>query len=184
MRARSAVGSSLERKRQVPEMFAAEASTLAEPRPANSTRRDARDRREGAMSLAGKTREAQRWRMPGPDPRELRNLALKSQDIFCPANALRYCYIKLTGRAFGGRRLENRRRFRRGTVWENRRNVNKMMQSSRQMAQAQEELAKEITASAGGGAVKATMTGSMELVSVEIDLTSSTRRRRRVVGFR
>ncbi len=55
-----------------------------------------------------------------------------------------------------------------------RQNVNKMMQQvqqmQQQMQQAQEELAKEtVTASAGGGAVKATMTGSMELVSIEID---------------
>ncbi|MBA2714273.1 MAG: YbaB/EbfC family nucleoid-associated protein [Rubrobacteraceae bacterium] len=56
----------------------------------------------------------------------------------------------------------------------NRRNVNKMMQQvqqmQQQMQQAQEELANEtVTASAGGGAVKATMTGAMELVSIEID---------------
>ena len=56
----------------------------------------------------------------------------------------------------------------------NRRNVNKMMQQvqqmQQQMQQAQEELANEtVTASAGGGAVKATMTGGMELVSIEID---------------
>ncbi len=56
----------------------------------------------------------------------------------------------------------------------NRRNVNKMMQQvqqmQQQMQQAQEELAREtVTASAGGGAVKATMTGGMELVSIEID---------------
>ena len=39
-----------------------------------------------------------------------------------------------------------------------------------QMQQAQEELANEtVTASAGGGAVRATMTGAMELVSIEID---------------
>ena len=55
-----------------------------------------------------------------------------------------------------------------------RRNVNKMMQQvqqmQQQMQQAQEELAKEtVTASAGGGAVRATMTGGLELVSVEID---------------
>jgi nucleoid-associated protein EbfC len=54
------------------------------------------------------------------------------------------------------------------------RNVNKMMQQvqqmQQQMQQAQEELAREtVTASAGGGAVKATMTGGLELVSVEID---------------
>src|SRR3712207_9445460 len=55
-----------------------------------------------------------------------------------------------------------------------RQNVNKMMQQvqqmQQQMQQAQEELANEtVTASAGGGAVKATMTGGLELVSVEID---------------
>ena len=55
-----------------------------------------------------------------------------------------------------------------------RRNVNKMMQQvqqmQQQMQQAQEELANEtVTASAGGGAVRATMTGGMELVSIEID---------------
>ena len=55
-----------------------------------------------------------------------------------------------------------------------RQNVNKMMQQvqqmQQQMQQAQEELANEtVTASAGGGAVKATMTGGMELVSIEID---------------
>ena len=55
-----------------------------------------------------------------------------------------------------------------------RRNVNKMMQQVQQMQQqmqeAQEELAREtVTASAGGGAVKATMTGGLELVSIEID---------------
>ena len=55
-----------------------------------------------------------------------------------------------------------------------RRNVNKMMQQVQKMQQemqrAQEELAREtVTASAGGGAVKATMTGGLELVSVEID---------------
>jgi DNA-binding YbaB/EbfC family protein len=45
--------------------------------------------------------------------------------------------------------------------------VQKMQQD---MQQAQEELAKEtVTASAGGGVVKATMTGSQELVSIEID---------------
>lgn len=56
----------------------------------------------------------------------------------------------------------------------NRRNVNKMMaqvqQMQEQMRLAQEELAKEtVTASAGGGAVKATITGGMELVDIEID---------------
>ncbi len=55
-----------------------------------------------------------------------------------------------------------------------RRNVNKMMQQvqqmQQQMQQAQEELAREtVTASVGGGAVKATMTGGLELVSIEID---------------
>ncbi len=44
--------------------------------------------------------------------------------------------------------------------------VQKMQQ---EMQQAQEELAREtVTASAGGGAVKATVTGGMELVSVDI----------------
>ena len=55
-----------------------------------------------------------------------------------------------------------------------RQNVNKMMaqvqQMQEQMRVAQEELAKEtVSASAGGGAVKATMTGGMEIVSIEID---------------
>ncbi len=55
-----------------------------------------------------------------------------------------------------------------------RRNVNKMMQQVQKMQQemqrAQEELAREtVTASAGGGAVKATMTGALELLSVEIN---------------
>ncbi|MGI8861063.1 MAG: YbaB/EbfC family nucleoid-associated protein [Rubrobacteraceae bacterium] len=54
------------------------------------------------------------------------------------------------------------------------RNVNKMMQQvqkmQQEMQQAQEELAKEtVTASAGGGAVKVTVTGGLEVVSVEID---------------
>jgi nucleoid-associated protein EbfC len=45
--------------------------------------------------------------------------------------------------------------------------VQKMQQ---EMQQAQEELAREtVTASAGGGAVKATMTGGLELVNLEID---------------
>jgi nucleoid-associated protein EbfC len=49
-----------------------------------------------------------------------------------------------------------------------------MMQQAQKMQQemqrAQEELAREtVTASAGGGAVKATMTGGLELVSIEID---------------
>ncbi|MEW6638397.1 MAG: YbaB/EbfC family nucleoid-associated protein [Actinomycetota bacterium] len=39
-----------------------------------------------------------------------------------------------------------------------------------EMQRAQEEIAREtVTASAGGGAVKVTMTGALELVSVEID---------------
>ena len=55
-----------------------------------------------------------------------------------------------------------------------RRNVNKMMQQVQKMQQemqrAQEELAREtVTASAGGGVVKATMTGGLELLSVEIN---------------
>ncbi len=55
-----------------------------------------------------------------------------------------------------------------------RRNVNKMMQQVQKMQQemqrAQEELAREtVTASAGGGAVKATMTGGLELVDLQID---------------
>ena len=54
------------------------------------------------------------------------------------------------------------------------RNVNKMMQQvqqmQQQMQQAQEELAREtVTASAGGGAVKATMTGDMHLESIAIE---------------
>jgi len=44
--------------------------------------------------------------------------------------------------------------------------VQKMQQ---EMQQAQEQLAKEtVTASAGGGAVKVTVTGGLEVVSVEI----------------
>ena len=55
-----------------------------------------------------------------------------------------------------------------------RQNVNKMMQQvqkmQQEMQQAQEELAREtVTASAGGGAVKATMTGNLELVELQID---------------
>ena len=55
-----------------------------------------------------------------------------------------------------------------------RQNVNKMMQQVQkmqaEMQQAQEELAGQtVTASAGGGAVKATMTGGLELVSLEIN---------------
>jgi DNA-binding YbaB/EbfC family protein len=45
--------------------------------------------------------------------------------------------------------------------------VQKMQQ---EMQRAQEELAREtVTASAGGGAVKATMTGGLELVDLQID---------------
>ncbi len=56
----------------------------------------------------------------------------------------------------------------------NRRNVNKMMQQvqkmQEEMQRVQEEVSREtVTASAGGGAVKATMTGGLELVSIEID---------------
>lgn len=55
-----------------------------------------------------------------------------------------------------------------------RQNMNKMMQQVQKMQQemqeAQEQLAKEtVTASAGGGAVKVTVTGGLEVVSVEID---------------
>jgi nucleoid-associated protein EbfC len=55
-----------------------------------------------------------------------------------------------------------------------RQNVNKMMQQvqkmQEEMQRAQEELAREtVTASAGGGAVKATMTGGLELVDLQID---------------
>jgi DNA-binding YbaB/EbfC family protein len=48
--------------------------------------------------------------------------------------------------------------------------MQQVQQMQQQMQQAQEELANEtVTASAGGGAVRATMTGGMELVSIEID---------------
>jgi nucleoid-associated protein EbfC len=48
--------------------------------------------------------------------------------------------------------------------------MQQVQQMQEQMRVAQEELQKEtVSASAGGGAVKATMTGGMELVSVEID---------------
>ncbi|MBA3791242.1 MAG: YbaB/EbfC family nucleoid-associated protein [Actinomycetota bacterium] len=52
--------------------------------------------------------------------------------------------------------------------------MNKMMQQVQKMQadmqQAQEDLAKEtVTASAGGGAVKVTVTGGLEVISVEID---------------
>lgn len=55
-----------------------------------------------------------------------------------------------------------------------RKDMNKMMQQvqkmQQEMQQAQEELAKEtVTATAGGGAVKATMTGGLELTQIEID---------------
>ena len=55
-----------------------------------------------------------------------------------------------------------------------RQNVNKMMQQvqkmQEEMQRVQEEISREtVTASAGGGAVKATMTGGLELVSIEID---------------
>src|SRR3712207_5477643 len=70
--------------------------------------------------------------------------------------------------------FEDERRVRRGAGLGGRRNVNKMMQQVQKMQQemqrAQEELAREtVTASAGGGAVKATMTGGLELVSIEIN---------------
>jgi DNA-binding YbaB/EbfC family protein len=53
-------------------------------------------------------------------------------------------------------------------------NMNKMMQQvqkmQEEMQRAQEELAREtVTASAGGGAVKATVTGNLELVDLQID---------------
>jgi DNA-binding YbaB/EbfC family protein len=70
---------------------------------------------------------------------------------------------------------ESSRRVRRGElVLGKRKNVNKMMQQVQQMQaemqKAQEELAREtVTASAGGGAVKATITGNLELVELEID---------------
>ena len=72
------------------------------------------------------------------------------------------------------RALEYRAHSEREFSLSPRQNVNKMMQQvqqmQQQMQQAQEELANEtVTASAGGGAVKATMTGGMELVSIEID---------------
>ena len=48
--------------------------------------------------------------------------------------------------------------------------LEQLTQMQQEMQQAQEELANEsVTASAGGGAVKATMTGALELVSIEID---------------
>ena len=83
-------------------------------------------------------------------------------------------YAWASRRAPGGQKPENPRRVRRGEFGLSpRQNVNKMMQQVQKMQQemqrAQEELAREtVTASAGGGAVKATMTGGLELVSVEI----------------
>jgi nucleoid-associated protein EbfC len=48
--------------------------------------------------------------------------------------------------------------------------MQQVQQMQQEMQQAQEELAREtITASAGGGAVKATMTGNLELVELQID---------------
>ena len=48
--------------------------------------------------------------------------------------------------------------------------MQQVQQMQEEMQKAQEELAREtVTASAGGGAVKATMTGALELVSIEID---------------
>ena len=48
--------------------------------------------------------------------------------------------------------------------------MKQVQQMQEEMQKAQEDLAKEtVTASAGGGAVKATMTGGLELVSLEIN---------------
>ncbi len=48
--------------------------------------------------------------------------------------------------------------------------MQQVQQMQAEMQKAQEDLAKEtVTASAGGGAVKATMTGGLELVDLEID---------------
>jgi DNA-binding YbaB/EbfC family protein len=48
--------------------------------------------------------------------------------------------------------------------------MQQVQQMQQEMQQAQEELAREtVTASAGGGAVKATMTGNLELVELQID---------------
>src|SRR3712207_4419000 len=79
--------------------------------------------------------------------------------------------------------FEDERRVRRGAGLGGRRNVNKMMQQvqqmQQQMQQAQEELAREtVTASAGGGAVKATMTGGLELQSIEIEIGRASCRER------
>jgi len=47
--------------------------------------------------------------------------------------------------------------------------MQQVQQMQQEMQQAQEELAREtVTASAGGGAVKATMTGNLELVELQI----------------
>jgi nucleoid-associated protein EbfC len=102
-------------------------------------------------------RTQKRW--TASDPRSVERYTLCSDFVWT------HCQI---------RALESRARSERRIWVGNRRNVNKMMQQvqqmQQQMQQAQEELANEtVTASAGGGAVKATMTGSMELVSIEID---------------
>ena len=73
-----------------------------------------------------------------------------------------------------GARMQAARSERRDRGLGGRRNVNKMMKQVQlmqaEMQKAQEDLAKEtVTASAGGGAVKATMTGGLELVNLEID---------------
>jgi nucleoid-associated protein EbfC len=48
--------------------------------------------------------------------------------------------------------------------------MQQVQQMQAEMQKAQEDLAKEtVTASAGGGAVKATMTGGLQLVELEID---------------
>ena len=48
--------------------------------------------------------------------------------------------------------------------------MQQVQQMQAEMQKAQEDLAKEtVTASAGGGAVKATMTGGLDLVELEID---------------
>ena len=48
--------------------------------------------------------------------------------------------------------------------------MQQVQQMQQEMQQAQEELAREtVTASAGGGAVKATMSGNLELVELQID---------------
>jgi nucleoid-associated protein EbfC len=105
------------------------------------------------------TQHALQSRWTASDPRSVERYTLCSDFVWT------HCQI---------RALESRARSERRIWVGNRRNVNKMMQQvqqmQQQMQQAQEELANEtVTASAGGGAVKATMTGSMELVSIEID---------------